>query len=400
MVFFLGFGLFKFLYSDYFSQDKFHSGMLPQQALSCALNSMNVYDLKLLLDQGIDINRVTEGHLHPLQYVLRHRFDHPNLYEVVKLLVEAKANVVQNDREWTALHQAVRIKNVSIIQLLLESGAPVNKQDSDGRTPLYHACSIGFAQGVEKLLAYGACVRIKDKKDLQPLHVAAGKCRVNWSEDNDYPTVIEMLIKHGAHINARDRKGRTALHFAAMRGCDLVVASLLNHGASPHVIDFHRAQPVHYASGKIKFRYARKESYFTIVNRLALSGSPLDRVDKDGKTPLHYAASIGNDLIVDFLVDEGVRVNSMDNQGAVPMHYAFGKDVRRFVPLRYHDDFISIAQIRAYSKAYNRDEESHCKIILKLLEHGAQSTIKDYSGRTPLTYAIKYNHQKLRDLVV
>lgn len=336
--------LFKFLHSGYTSSDGFCLEMDPQQALSHALRAMNVHDLKILIDQGIDVNKTEEGQLQPLHYVLTYRQDHPRLYDIVKLLVEAKVNVVQNNREWTALHQAVRIKNVDVVQLLLESGAPVDKGDADGRTPLYHACSTGCAQGVKKLLAYGAQVGFKDKNEVQPLHAAAGKCRVNWSRQNDYPVIIEMLIKHGADINAHDKKGRTALHFAAMRaGCHLVVATLLKYGASPNNIDYHRAQPIHYASGKIKVKYGHKEVYFAIAHRLALSGSSLDRADKEGKTPLHYAASIGNELIVDFLINEGARVNPIDNQGAVPMHYAFGKDTCRFIPLKYNEDFVSVA---------------------------------------------------------
>lgn len=391
--------VFKFLYPGYVSIDSSLAHVSQQDALYKALSTMDTQGLKVLIDQGIDLNESYDGQLQPLQYVLTHRIDHPRLYDVVKLLVEAKAHVVENNRQWTALHRAIRIQDIKIVELLLGSGAPVNECDSDGRTALHHACSIGFAQGVQKLLAYGADVSIKDKKNLRPLHIAAGKNRVSWSKQDDYPAIIEMLIEEGAHPDIPDKKGRTALHFAAMRGCDLVVASLLKYGACPKIMDCHRAQPIHYACGKIKVKYAHKDAYFAIANRLALSGSAIDRADKDGKTPLHYAASIGNDLIVSFLVDQGVPVNVMDNQGAMPMHYAFGKDSRRFMPLKYHEDFISTAQIREYAQAYDRVEDAHGKIIMKLFKHGAVCNSKDFGGHTPLTYAVRYNHHKLKHLV-
>ena len=42
------------------------------------------------------------------------------------------------------LHQAVTEENLAAVQLLVKTGADINKQDEDSWTPLHAACANGF----------------------------------------------------------------------------------------------------------------------------------------------------------------------------------------------------------------------------------------------------------------
>jgi ankyrin repeat protein len=95
----------------------------------------------------------------------------------------------------TALLVAIHIKNIGLVNLLLERGADVNTQTTRGlsRTPLQLAAEL-------------SCLEI-----------------------------VQLLIKEGAQVNASParRAGGTALQLAAISGNCNIAAELLSHGADP-----------------------------------------------------------------------------------------------------------------------------------------------------------------------
>jgi len=83
-------------------------------------------------------------------------------------------------------------------------------------------------------------------------------------------------------INKSDNKNRTALHFAASRGFDEIVHSLLRHGANPNVQDFNGNTPLHLAACTQHIR---------VVTLLMKYGADIEKTDSFGKTPLHLSLS-------------------------------------------------------------------------------------------------------------
>lgn len=93
------------------------------------------------------------------------------------------------DRAGRSLIAAAASGDLSRARELLERGAGVNAQDSDGTTALISACRNCDMQMVELLLRHGADVNLEDNSSRTPLYIANA-----WG----YPTIAELLKDHGA----------------------------------------------------------------------------------------------------------------------------------------------------------------------------------------------------------
>lgn len=69
----------------------------------------------------------------------------------------------------TPLLEACRVKNVTIVNLLLEAGAKVNKDDAKYWVPLHEACKVGEKNIVNLLLKKNANVNACDDRGYSPL---------------------------------------------------------------------------------------------------------------------------------------------------------------------------------------------------------------------------------------
>jgi ankyrin repeat protein len=140
-----------------------------------AAQSLNAQIVGDLLDRGADAaatDRFGETALHRVADL--RRTDGPPAARVATLLIERGAAVDARNRDGvTPLHQAVRARNLAVVEVLLERGANPNAADKRGSTPLRRASSSSGAGGtagidpapfVEALLAHGADPKQKDKR--------------------------------------------------------------------------------------------------------------------------------------------------------------------------------------------------------------------------------------------
>ena len=88
-----------------------------------------------------------------------------NLNSIVQLLVDFNATINATDSEGrSALHWCAKVNNLSGALVLLQSGANVNMQDNDEKTPLSSALSeLCTQQVVELLIKYDAFVSTEDE---------------------------------------------------------------------------------------------------------------------------------------------------------------------------------------------------------------------------------------------
>jgi ankyrin repeat protein len=148
----------------------------------------------------------------------------------VRLLLENGMDVNKSFNDGvTPLHVAIINNQENIAAMLLQAGAKVDAPDSTTlATPLHMAALYGRVGIAELLIKKNADVNAVMKFDITPLQVAT---------QFNQPQIVEILINNKADINHVDQEGFTALHFAAQNGDETIARLLIDHRAKVNVRD-------------------------------------------------------------------------------------------------------------------------------------------------------------------
>lgn len=119
-----------------------------------------------------------------------------NNLEIVKLLIENRADVNVVNSGNTALHIATFLNNQEIAKLLIENGADLNVINKDGSTPLHMAVH-------------------KNKQEL-----------------------AKLFVENKADVNAKQDNSLTSLQIASIKGYQSIKSLLSQNGAERNFIDF------------------------------------------------------------------------------------------------------------------------------------------------------------------
>ena len=139
----------------------------------------------------------------------------------------ADVNASQGDG-MTALHWAAYNRDLEMGQMLIYAGANVHAATRiNSITPLFMAAKNGSAPLIEALLGAGADANSTLTTGTTPLMAAAALGAVE---------AVTALLEHGADVNATEvAHGQTALTFAAAFNSDAVIKVLMRRGADPTI---------------------------------------------------------------------------------------------------------------------------------------------------------------------
>ena len=248
---------------------------------------------------------------------------------------------------WTPLMWAAHGGSVSIVRLLLRSGARVNASDTYGLTPLMAAAIGGHSEILSLLLEEGA--------DLP--HSVRGESALAWACFAGRADAVRFLLSQGADPHgstaAGDRPGFSNFFYSAIyQGFPQIVQLLLDAGVDPNARN---------SAGWTPLLRASESAHAEIVEQLLAAGAV---------SGLSDAAARGDVERMIPLLERGDSPNEADTQGGFPLQRAVRAGSLDAVRLLLdHGADPALGETTPLSLAVTHDRP---EIIALLLERGAR----------------------------
>lgn len=189
----------------------------------------------------------------------------------------------------------------------------------------------------------------------QGLHLAAA---------NNDPAQIRTLITAGANPNARDRSGRTPLHVAAFGSHDDAVAALIRGGGDPNALENDRYDIVTIAAVANDPELVRRA--------IKLGANPRNITSIYDGTALIAAAHLGHHEVVAVLIAAGAPLDHVNNLGWTALIEAV---------------------------VLGDGGPDHVATVRALVAAGADKSIADRAGQTPLMLARARTYEQIVELL-
>lgn len=307
----------------------------------------------LLIQKNAEIDATDNDGYTPLHHAID-----DSTFEVFSKLIAHGANVnAKTNRGSTPLHILAYFSDGPILEsvnLLIKKNVKIDTKDSDGQTPLHIAASFSTFEVIEKLIAHGANINIKDHLGNTLLHQATLR------RDDHAMKIVDLLIQKKLTVNAKNNTGNTPFLHASGNSTIEVVTKLIAHGADINAKNRLNETALHRAiSHNNNANNALKFVNLFISKKLAINAK-----NNDGTTPLHLAVATSRIKIITKLLAAGANVNAKDNQNHTPI--------------------FSILQTNS---PYRHTE----KILDLLIQNKAKINIKNNTGRTPIYYAVRFS---------
>jgi ankyrin repeat protein len=190
----------------------------------------------------------------------------------------------------------------------LKAGADLNRQLTNGATPLFMASQNGYDECVDALLRAGADLERFFEEKLTALHVASQAGHNN---------IVAALIRAGADKNRGSKDdGRTPLFIACRESKAEAVEALLRAK-----VDVNKCSD----GGYLPLHLACQNGHRGIVQQLLRAKADVNKAaDKNGGTPLILACEYGHVDIVDILLQAGANKDHSCSDGNTPTSVALG----------------------------------------------------------------------------
>lgn len=299
--------------------------------------------------------------------------------EMIRYLLGAKATkqkrIIRLERN--LLIWAIFQQDIETVQLVLKADESLINHRVEGRTPLSMATELGATGIAELLINARADVYASDEAKWPPLSEWLFKTYLPPDETllqlkhfsaNSRPTkqpmlllaaelgrveIVKLLLNANANVNSVDAKRRTALAWAAEKGHDMAVDTLLS---IPGICVDSRD-----VTGQTPLMIAARLDRIKIMSQLLISNAAINSEDEHKWTSLSWAVANGHVRAVEFLLRAlGSFVDHRDGQGRTPFSLAA--------------------------------ERGFIQIMHLLIENGADPHVPDNEGHTGFWWFLRARH--------
>ncbi|XP_031345282.1 E3 ubiquitin-protein ligase MIB1-like [Photinus pyralis] len=189
--------------------------------------------------------------------------------------------------------------------------------------------------------------------------------------------MLTLLLDHNADITLTNNNGFNALHHAALRGNPSAMKILLAKLPRPWIVDEKKDD------GYTALHLAALNNHVEVAEQLVLNGKAnMDLQNVNLQTALHLAVERQHTQIVRLLVKETANLNIADKDGDTPLHEALRHHT--LSQLRQLQDVQDVGKLLMGLGTQGSDKKSSASIACYLAGNGADLTIKNKKGQTPL----------------
>ena len=189
---------------------------------------------------------------------------------------------------------------------------------------------------------------------------------------------VKLLLSYGANPNVQEVNGRNAYHEAAYMGDKEIIRLIRNAGGNPLSRD---------KNGTTPFSIVLKKDMSIIREVL---GSIYTITDSDGNTPIHIVVkSNASDAILQTLIDEGYPIDTRNADGYTALNYAIEADDVKTALVLLENGANPFQQIDKKGKngISIALEKNNPKMVSNIVKYAGKMT--DVQGNTILHYAAK-----------
>lgn len=316
-----------------------------------------------------------------------------------------------DDLEWDALMIAVKAGAVNSVRTLIQLGMNVDGRTKCGRTPLFlaigrprvmetllkngadpNACDnncftvlmeavrLRCLESIRILLRHEVDVNQADCQGLNPLLLVI----LMGEETKKAFDILELLVDNGANVNTEMENGVwSALSMAVFLEMTNVVKFLIKMGADVNFLGRYALAPLWVSINNQDIKLAKL---------LIHENANIETLNHQGLTPLMKAIELGSLDLCQLLIDNGANVNHVVDEekiddliDAICIHHGFkANDVASV--FYYDPPHESLHPLHVAVK------HGQLSIIKLLVDRGAKLDCQDMNDNTPLLVAVAYGH--------
>lgn len=365
--------------------------------LMWAIIKGNLATVKLFIDKGADLHKPNIYNYTALHWAVKSENK-----EIVQLVLSAITDLKFPNSSHSVLHEAV--KNVEILELLLNKNFEVDSVDFNHNTPLMWACFLGKIQSMEILLNFGA--------NIDHVTNLFGQTALQWAISNK--DALMCLFKNVANIS--DAQRISLINEASMYRDVNVLKRILEVIGTNNVAYAERNE------GYYPIIIACKNGNLEVAQYLFDHGADIDSKCYDGCTPLFWAARNGHLDVLKWLIEKSVDINFITGtkcecndlecfHGWSVLHTAaFSGDfkilefvieslkLKNFGVLKYED--VNKKTCKGLTPLLLAFKVNSINTAKLLLSNGADVELKDENGLTILHHAMKMKRRNFLKLFI
>jgi len=375
----------------------------PPLWLSLDADCFNI--ASILVRHGVDTDNWAPGPDNCSQTML-HRAIDENKEEAACFLIRSGCDMNSSRREGpggeggeeardgqAALHLATQWGQEMVVTTLIEHGADINLQDSEGKTVLHHAIESGHNGIINMLLGCpNIMLQARDKAGLSPFSTA-------MTHKNNSAAKVILELEPGA-AEQPDSRGKNFLHTAIIKGDleSLLFLISINVNVHSKTTDSNKLAPI---------LLAVQVGNEMMVRNLLLAGASVGERTLSGQTGLHLASESDNDQIASVLLSNNIDFAAVDDDGNNALHVAVKSGNIKTAR-------VLLTESRIDAEVYNVKGRSPFHVLARFCDNNAVQMFDlflecmpeynidktDTEGNTPLLLAyIKGNGDVCRSLV-